>query len=504
MIAQHFRIVACVLLIAICGCTQKKENRMELRVHIPDVKIQTDPQKMEDAYSMMIALQLYRGLLRYNESGDVKDDIAQSWTQSPDNLTYSFKLKKASFSDGTPITAQNVQMSFARLFYLGSSMAADIDYIAGAEDFKKTWDISKFGIKVISPSELEIKLSHPSAIFLKQVAVVDCSILPINDFRKNPSTTAFSGPYKLVSSSDSEFNLEKWRSDSFDSPRPPEKIQFFKSAESPENLAREGRTDSLDYDEISYSATTELRSKGWSGDASELTWEIFVILNPKYVPLEARRETYQKTNAKELVKFLGVSQFVPAYGLIPNGFGGTLFENDVADFTKTPHVYKGKKIAFKLDYLADSQFDLKLARWLKEKWDSKNIEVVLNPIKRGEKLTRMFSKTAEATIGKKGTDYPDGYSVLTYFKGKYESNYFHVNDPKIDAAISAASREFDSTKRAGLYKEVQRNILSHYTNIPLYFGSQASGLWSSKVAVIPSHPLGAHTMPFESIEVKAQ
>jgi len=49
MIAQHYRVIICIFLIAVCGCHQEKENRMGLKVHIPDVKIQVDPQKMEDA-----------------------------------------------------------------------------------------------------------------------------------------------------------------------------------------------------------------------------------------------------------------------------------------------------------------------------------------------------------------------------------------------------------------------------------------------------------------------
>ena len=170
---------------------------------------------------------------------------------------------------------------------------------------------------------------------------------------------------------------------------------------------------------------------------------------------------------------------------------------------KNHEPYKGKKISFKLDYLTNSEFDKKLAVYLKDKWTSDKIEVVLNEVQRGDKLTRMFTKTAEATVGRKGTDYPDGYSVLTYFKGKYESNYFHVDDPKIDAMISKATQEFNQEKRAKLYQEIQIAILAHYTNIPLYFGSTASGLWSDKVESIPAHPLGFHTMPFETILMRS-
>jgi hypothetical protein len=44
-------------------------------------------------------------------------------------------------SDGTPITATHVQMTLARLFRLGASMAADIDYLASARQFKASHKI---------------------------------------------------------------------------------------------------------------------------------------------------------------------------------------------------------------------------------------------------------------------------------------------------------------------------------------------------------------------------
>ena len=40
-------------------------------------------------------------------------------------------------------------MTFARLFRLGASMAADSDYIAGARQLKASHKISDFGVKVL-------------------------------------------------------------------------------------------------------------------------------------------------------------------------------------------------------------------------------------------------------------------------------------------------------------------------------------------------------------------
>ena len=504
MIAQHFKIFLSLIVFITLGCTKKSGGNMELNIHLPDVKLQIDPQKMEDAFSMMISLQLFRGLLRYDQNGDVMADLAESWTESKDHLKYTFKLKPMTFSNGRPVTAKHVQMTLARLFYLGSSMAADIDYISGVDEFKKSWDISKFGVKAISENEVEISLNHPSALFLKQIAVVDCSILPLEDFKQNLDLTesgSFSGPYKIKNQQGMKFTLEKWRKDKFDSERPPEKIIFYTTKENPIQLAKENKTDSLDTDKVVIHEERELRKIGWSSRPTELTYEWFVIFNPKYVPLEVREELYNKIDPVELVKFLSEPSLIPAFGLIPNGFYGVMDKKMVIEKNHKP--YKGKKISFKLDFLTGSEFDKKLANYLKEKWTTENIEVVLNEIGRGEKLTRMFSKTAEATIGKKGTDYPDGYSVLTYFKGKYESNYFHVDDPKIDQMIAKANQEFNQNKRAELYKEIQEAIIKHYTCVPLFFGSTASGLWSDKVESIPAHPLGFHTMPYETILMRS-
>ena len=504
MIDRLYKIILCFLIFASAGCVKEQRNNMALNIHIPDIKIQTDPQKMEDAFSMMIVLQLFRGLLRYDQNGDVMADIAESWTESPDHLRYTFKLKPATFSNGKPITSRNVQMTFARLFYLGSSMAADIDNISGAEEFKKNWDISKFGVNPIGEHEVEITLGHPSAIFLKQIAVVDCSILPIDDFKQTLDlgvSGAYSGPYKIKTQEGKQFGLEKWRPDKFDSARPPQMINFFATSESPIILAKAHKTDALDTDRVLPDDEVALRKFGWSSRPTELTYESFVILNPKYVPFEARRELYNKLDSVDVVKFLGEPSLIPAFGLIPNGFYGYVKNKPTVE--KSHEAYRGKKISFKLDYLTNSDFDKKLAVYLKDKWTSDKIEVVLNEVQRDDKLTRMFTKTAEATVGRKGTDYPDGYSVLTYFKGKYESNYFHVDDPKIDAMISKATQEFNQDKRAKLYQEIQIAILGHYTNIPLYFGSTASGLWSDKVESIPAHPLGFHTMPYETILMRS-
>lgn len=507
MTAQHFKTLILSLLAAttILGCTRKKEVPLEINVHHPKVQLHLDPHRMEDAYSMMILSQLYRGLLRFNSSGDVVADLAESWSESADRKSYKFKLRSATFSNGDTINARHVQMSFARIFILGAGIGADIDYIKGAKEFSKSKNIEDLGIKIISDNEVEFQLEHPSALFLKHVAVADCAIMPflkIEDLSNPPS--AFSGPYKIEDQSEGGITLKKWRKDLLESAAPPQTIHFFPTTEDAIKLAREGRTDSLDRDFVGSSDREKFESLGWGSSPTELTGETFLILNPKFLSEDLRKYLFQKIDPAEIAKKLKEPQFSAAYGLIPTGFPGELSRSDVEVLRNPTPTYSGPKKTIQFDFDPSSEVENKIAQTIKSAWTSKKITIELNPMTKAEKLDRMFSKESQVVLGRKGIDYPDGYSVLTYFKGKYDSNYFFVDDPEIDKSIGNSVGEFDSEKRTSLYRDIQVQVLKKFTVVPLIFGSQASGLWSSKIKKVPSHPMGYHTMPFETIEMRAQ
>jgi ABC-type oligopeptide transport system substrate-binding subunit len=501
MDAQSFRALLCVAILSF-GCTKKVKEPLELRIHHPKVDIKLDPHAMEDAYSMMINSQLYRGLFRYNPTGDVLVDLVDTWTESADRTSYKFKLKPTTFSNGDRITAKNVQLSFARLFLVGAAIGADVDYIKGAKLFTKTKNLNDLGIKVISDDEVEFALSFPSVLFIKHMAVSDCAIFNLKSL-SNPRELpdGFSGPYKLESSADNRLKLTKWRKDPFDSINPPEKIIFFGSSENPVELAMKGETDTLDNDPVSSKDQAALEAKSWGAVPTVLTSETYIVLNPKYVNLEARKYLASKVSSEDLIREVAHPIFKPAYGFIPKGFPGEMEKSDVEAVEKTS--YSGKSISFKLDYDPDVELEVKIIKYLTRVWTHDKIAITLNPMSKAEKLRRLFGKISEAVVARKGMDYPDGISVLTYFRANYDANYFHISDTAVDKKIDEAMREFDTQKRISLYKETQNLALKHHTTIPLMFGTDASGLWSHKVKRIPSHPMGYHTMLFETIEMRA-
>ena len=73
-----------------------------------------DPHKSGDAFTVcqFIGASL---VARHPETGEYVPYLAESWTKSPDGLTYEFKLRKdVKFHDGTPLTAQDYAYTFMR------------------------------------------------------------------------------------------------------------------------------------------------------------------------------------------------------------------------------------------------------------------------------------------------------------------------------------------------------------------------------------------------------
>ena len=105
---------------------------------------------------------VFRGLMREDNNGNLVPDLADSYSVSPDNLTYTFVLKKAYFQDGTPITADDV------LFTIQSATNPTL----GSSE-RVTWE--GVGVKVIDAKTIAFTLKEPYAPFLENMTL---GILP--------------------------------------------------------------------------------------------------------------------------------------------------------------------------------------------------------------------------------------------------------------------------------------------------------------------------------------
>ena len=134
-----------------------------------------DPNLAQDFFSITPVEQLFLGLTNLNnETGQPEPELAENWTVSDDGLTWTFNMRKdAVWSDGTPVTAKDVEYSvkravkpetaspYAYVLYLIKNAAA-INQTAVPTD---TYDIDSLGVKAVDDYTVEFTLEAPAPYF---------------------------------------------------------------------------------------------------------------------------------------------------------------------------------------------------------------------------------------------------------------------------------------------------------------------------------------------------
>ena len=97
--------------------------------------------------------------------------MAATWTASDDVRTWTFELDtEATFDDGTPITAADVELSLERVVSLGSSSltASRLDTVEGYQAFLdaggRLAEADLAGIEATGEATVEIRLSRPEEV----------------------------------------------------------------------------------------------------------------------------------------------------------------------------------------------------------------------------------------------------------------------------------------------------------------------------------------------------
>ena len=111
-----------------------------LRLGVTADALSTDPIASSDNASIWTELQIYDQLVRPSRDGTkLEPGIAESWSVSADGKEYEFKLRAdAKFSDGTPVTAADVEFSLQarrrREIGVGAVLPADHRPISVVDD----------------------------------------------------------------------------------------------------------------------------------------------------------------------------------------------------------------------------------------------------------------------------------------------------------------------------------------------------------------------------------
>ncbi|HAH11889.1 MAG TPA: peptide ABC transporter substrate-binding protein [Alphaproteobacteria bacterium] len=169
-----------------------------------------DPQKFSMVVENQILFDLFLGLLTYDAFGRPAPGLAESWTISPDEKVYTFKLRpNLTWSDGKPITADDAVFGLQRAVDPATQgwFGNFLSIIKGADDItagKAKPDT--LGVRAVDPGTVEIALTKPAPVILKLLAGWSMTYpVPKHAVVANPQGWAragvmvSSGPYTLMS-----------------------------------------------------------------------------------------------------------------------------------------------------------------------------------------------------------------------------------------------------------------------------------------------------------------
>lgn len=226
-------LLIAVLLLSFAACAK---DSVGCFIYYPvyDTMTSLDPQIAQSDTEKLIVTNCFEGLVRVDENGSIAPAAAESWTVSPDGLTYTFTLRADAKWNITSYTAEEMKDLLPENF--SPSVTANdfvfalqraIDPATGAKDAyllysveeaksiqQGTADVSQLGVRAISDRKLEIRLSEPQSNFL--YVLTECICMPCNRTffeacggRYGMMVRYFmsNGPFFLYSFTDSDYTL---------------------------------------------------------------------------------------------------------------------------------------------------------------------------------------------------------------------------------------------------------------------------------------------------------
>jgi ABC-type transport system substrate-binding protein len=142
-----------------------------------------DPLYVDDVYAATITNQVYDGLIRLDETCNLKPNLSSSWIVSRDGLKYEFTLRPGlRFSDGSSLSSFDVVVSFASILSplkLADALAEPyLESIRGAGAFQRGEAPWPTGLSAPDSLTVRIALDQPLSTFLSALTMDQARIVP--------------------------------------------------------------------------------------------------------------------------------------------------------------------------------------------------------------------------------------------------------------------------------------------------------------------------------------
>jgi len=184
-------------LFSACATKEREPTKKTLHLNVSQDPTSFDPRCVRSIKDLTLSKQLFEGLMRFDLNNQVANALAESIDLDESKTQYTFSLRKALWSNGEPITADD----FVRSWRQACSPHFPTDYahmlfvIKNAKEIKEgKLPSDQLGVFALDAETLVVQLAQPTPYFLELTAFP--TYFPVH---ASDAETIFSGPFQLAS-----------------------------------------------------------------------------------------------------------------------------------------------------------------------------------------------------------------------------------------------------------------------------------------------------------------
>jgi peptide/nickel transport system substrate-binding protein len=450
-----------------------------------------DPASTADGGSTYVHEQVFDCLVKTDETGlKLVPALAEKWDISPDGLEYTFYLRDAKFSNGEPITSEDVVFSLGR--------AADTKISPYASLFSAVSHIEALDAKTV-----KITLKEPTAAFLSYVAVYTASIVPKAAFEADPdhfaSKSVGSGAFMV----DKYIRGDKvvlvpnpyyWKLGVDGKPLPYlDKVAIKYVPESNSRILglRNGDFDVID--NLPYiEAKTLQKGAGSPGIvvAADKVFKIqYVYINHQKPPLNNKDFCLALNYATDRQSIMDTVYF--GFGEIPNSYTAKMnfwdktvelipYDPEKAKELISTSGYDGKTL--KIIVSAGNAVDKQIAQMLQQFWSGVGINTEIEQLDGGAAWDKMVAGDYDLSMSYIQSDITDDEELASlegdyWAPGETYGFFTWYKNQEVADLLAKGRAEMNPEKRAGYYKQVQKIMYWDGYSVPLNFIPALTAHW---------------------------
>lgn len=457
-------LTLCVLTLVslLAGCKKSdpaaaRRSNNEIVVGLAqDLEGDLDPHVSTSAAARELLFNVFEGLVKPTPDGELVPAVAESWTVSDDQLTYTFKLRSGVyFHDGRSVSMKDAYYSVKR--------CKDEGYVTALEQIDEM---------SATMDELTIKLKAPNNEFLSYLTL---AVIPEN-YTEQSSKPIGTGPFKFVSR-EAQKNLVLERFDQYWGEKAGLSKITYSVYENASALVLALKGGAVDvYSHLTAAQAKELDD---SFQILEGTMNLVqaVYLNNAYEPLSNvkvrqalcyaldREQVFNRT-ADGRGSAVGSSMY-PAFRKYFMPELNDLYPHDVAE-AKRLLAEAGYPDGFDLTIRVPSnhQPHVDTAQVVAEQFREIGVNVTIDPIEWGKWLNDVYQgRDFQATVVGVDASTMTARAMLERFTSTAHNNFCNYANADYDAAFARALAATSDSEQTAAYKDAERILAETAANV---------------------------------------